>query len=383
MTLSERSPARPNVRRWTWCLWIACAAAFAGCRALGWRGPYRPSEALPAPPIIDLHAHVAGIGAGGSGCFVSPEMARSWKFGLYLSAFGTTRGELEAMGDDVLIDRVAAQVRGASNVHAAVVLALDGWVNQDGELDRSRTQVHVPNDFVARGVARHPCLRFGASIHPRRKDALARLDAAVAQGAVLVKWIPSIMDIDPADPAYGPFYRRMAELGIPLLSHAGKERSFAWARDELADPERLRLPLSLGVTVIAGHVAAGGENGGQRDFDRLVGLMREHPRLLADISALTQANRLGRLREALSEPALEGRLLYGSDFPLMNTALVSPWYFPDRLTRKQMREIGAITNAWDRDVALKRHLGVPAAIFARTAEVLGRRANPGKNGAWR
>ena len=362
--------AKQILRRST--LWLALASGLllGGCHVLGWRGPYRTPQPLPPPPIIDLHAHVAGIGAGGSGCLVSPELAGSWKFGVYLAAFGTTREELAAQGDDILVDRVAAQVAGATNVQAAVILALDGWVNEDGELDPSHTQVHVPNDFVARGVARHPCLRFGASIHPRRKDALARLDAVAAQGAVLVKWIPSIMDIDPADPALEPFYRRMAALGLPLLSHTGKERSFAWARDELADPARLRLPLSLGVTVIAGHAAAGGENEGQRDFDRLVALMREHPRLYADISALTQANRLGRLREALAEPTLEGRLLYGSDFPLMNTALVSPWYFPDRLTRGQMRELGAITNAWDRDVALKRHLGVPADIFQRTAQVL-------------
>lgn len=357
-----------------WCL-LALSLGISGCRILGWTGPYRDPKPLPPPPIIDLHAHVAGIGSGGSGCFVSPEMASSWKFGVYLAAFGVTREELHARGDDVLLDRLAAQVAGASNVHAAVILALDGWIDEKGELDRQRTQVYVPNDFVARGVMRHPCLRFGASIHPRRPDAIARLDDAAARGAVLVKWIPSTMNIDPADPALVPFYRRMAELGMPLLSHAGKERSFAWARDELADPARLRLPLSLGVTVIAGHVAAGGENEGNRDFDRLLALMREHPRLLADISALTQANRHGWLREALAEPGMEGRLLYGSDFPLMNTALVSPWHFPLQLTASEMANIGSITNAWDRDIALKRGLGVPPDIFERTAKILRRPVN--------
>ena len=353
-------------------MWLVLGVT--GCRILGWKGPYRVPRPLPSPPIIDLHAHVAGVGAGNSGCFVSPEMAASWKFGIYLGAFGTSREELHRQGDDVLLDRVAAHVSGSSNVHAAVVLALDGWVDERGELDREKTQVFVPNEFVARGVTRHPRLRFGASIHPRRPDAIARLDAAAAAGAVLVKWIPSNMNIDPADPAYVPFYRRMAELGMPLLSHAGKERSFAWSRDELADPARLRLPLSHGVVVIAGHVAAGGENEGRRDFDSLLGLMREHPRLMADISALTQANRHGWLREALAEPAMEGRLLYGSDFPLMNTALVSPWHFPLQLTRAQMSAISSITNAWDRDVALKRALGVPPDIFRRTAHVLGEAA---------
>lgn len=333
-------------------------------------GPYRPVEALPPPPIVDVHAHVAGLGAKGSGCFVSPALASSYRFGIYLQSFGTSREELLEKGDSVIVERLAAQVAGSAHVTAAVILAMEGVVGADGELDRQRTEFHVPNEFVAAEVRKHPQLRFGASIHPRRKDAIARLDRAVADGAVLVKWIPSIMDIDPADPAYADFYRRMAHHGIPLLSHAGKERSFTHARDELADPERLRLALSLGVTVIAAHVAAGGENEGEHDLVRLSRLMAQHPRLFADISALTQVNRLGHLRTALTDPAMEGRLIYGSDYPLVNTALVSPWFFPMNLTRGQMTAISGMTNVWDRDVELKKALGVPGSVFHRTAEVL-------------
>jgi hypothetical protein len=361
-------PGRRFFRRWF--ILLVGVLLLMGCRLAWFAGSYRPVEPLPPVPIIDLHAHAAGLGGGGSGCFISPAMASSFRFGIYLNAFGTSRAELTEKGDAVLLDRLAAQVEGSAQVAGVVVLALDGVVGMDGELDRRRTQVYVPNDFVRSGARRHPKLLYGASIHPRRTDALERLEQAAAEGAVLVKWIPSIMDIDPSDRAYEGFYRRMVELGIPLLSHTGKERSFTASQDALADPERLRLPLSLGVTVIAGHVAAGGENEGERDYVRLVRMMREFPNLYADISALTQVNRLGRLRDALREPALKGRLLYGSDFPLMNTALVSPWYFPRNLTRVQMGELGAITNAWDRDVGLKQALGVPAEVFQRTSSVL-------------
>ena len=92
---------------------------------------------------------------------------------------------------------------------------------------------------------------YSKRINPNRKDAIERLRAARRDGAVLVKWIPSIMNIDPADPRHLPFYRVMAELGIPLLTHTGMEKAFANARDELADPLRLSLPLEQGVTVIA------------------------------------------------------------------------------------------------------------------------------------
>ena len=41
--------------------------------------------------------------------------------------------------------------------------------------------------------------------------------------------------IDPSDAKIRPFYERMKELGIPLLTHTGQERSFTSARDELAE----------------------------------------------------------------------------------------------------------------------------------------------------
>lgn len=371
-------PGPPLLRRWTRPALFAGGGLAMGLfflREILFRGPYRPPEPAPAG-IVDLHVHTAGIGAGNSGCQVAPALRQSYKFRIYLKAFGTSLAELEAKGDAVVIERVAAMVGASTHVQAAVVLALDGVIDGNGALDPVRTEIHVPNAFVAREVARHPRLRFGASVNPHRTNALELLDTVAAQGAVLVKWIPSVMDIDPADPRWEPFYRRLVRHGLPLLSHAGRERSFTWSRDELADPERLRLPLSLGVTVIAAHVAAGGENGGERDFERLARLMREFPNLYADVSALTQVNRLGWLREALSRPEMAGRLVYGSDFPLMNTALVSPWYYPLNLTRARMAELETIGNPWDRDVRLKEALGVPAEVFTRGAGLLGAAKKP-------
>jgi predicted TIM-barrel fold metal-dependent hydrolase len=333
-------------------------------------GPYRMPDPLPEPEIIDLHCHTAGLGGGDSGCFISRELEESYKFSLYLRAFGTTRAELQAAGDGLLVDRIARHIDHSTRVSRAVVLAMDGPVDSRGELDRGKTQVYVPNEFVARQVAQHPQLLFGASINPLRHDALARLEWAATNGAVLVKWIPSVMHFDPSDPRIVPFYRRMKELGMPLLCHAGQERSFTAALDELCDPRRLRLPLEMGLTVIAAHIASTGANEGQRDTDHLRKMMSEFPNLHSEISSLTQANKLGYLREAVLDPVFHGRLCYGSDFPLVNTPLVSPWMFPLNLTREQMASIAALDNPWDADVTLKTALGVPADIFRRTATLL-------------
>lgn len=337
------------------------------------RGPYRPVVAIPPAPLVDLHVHTAGIGAGNSGCFVSSALQESYKFRIYLDAFGVTREAVAREGDALLIRRISEKISESRRVGAGVILALDGAVDSAGELDRSVSEIYVPNEFVAQETARYTNLWFGASINPYRRDALERLDWAAAHGAVLVKWIPGIMQIDPSDPKLEPFYLRMKALGLPLLTHAGQERSFTRANDALADPERLRLPLRLGLTVIVAHIASTGANQGERDVDRLARLMAEYPNLYSEISSLTQANKPGYLEEALSRPEFAGRLCYGSDFPLINTPLVSPWYFPLRLTSSEMQTLAEIGNPWDRDVALKQALGVPPEIFSRTRDLLGRR----------
>jgi len=330
-------------------------------------GPYRPIEPLP-PGIVDIHCHVAGIGAGNSGCFVSSKLRGSWKFKIYLRAFGVSQSELEEKGDGLIADRTSELLSQSTFVKKAVLLALDGIVGKDGMLDTNRTEIYVPNEFVADAVARHNNLLFGASVNPYRKDGLERLDWAKAHGAVLVKWIPSIMEIDPSDPRIIPFYRKLVELNLPLLSHAGQERSFTSAADGFCDPDKLRLPLSLGVRVIAAHIASTGRYHGERSSDRLARLMREYPNLYSDISSLTLINKHYYLKEALTRPEFKERLLYGSDFPLINTALASPWQYGLQLSPKQLIEISKAKNPWDADVLLKHYLGTPTEIFARSGQ---------------
>ena len=360
---------RPRWRRSALALGTMLLLPLVGCAAL-FRRTTRPPEPLPGAPFDDLHCHVAGLGAGGSGCFVSERLRRSWKVGFYFRSFGVSRRELEQQGDARCADRLSAMLGQSRHVSRAVVLAMDGAVDERGNLDMARTEFYVPNEFVASLAARHTNLLFGASINPYRPDALTRLDQAAAAHAVLVKWLPSIQLIDPADERLVPFYRRMAELRLPLLVHTGAEHSFTWSKDELADPARLRLPLSLGVTVIAAHAAWPGRHDGQRDVDRLACLMKECPNLYADISSLTQLNKLGGLREVLRRPEFRGRLVYGTDFPLINMPIVSPWFFPLDLTLRQRWQISRIRNPWDRDVALKQALGVPAEVFTRAESIL-------------
>lgn len=311
-----------------------------------------------------MHVHVAGIGAGDSACYVSPALKNNWRYKTYLRAFNVTEKELLAHGDAMVIQRISEKIAESKYVKGAVVLALDGVVDENGDLDLARTETYVPNEFVARETAKYSNLFYGASVNPYRHDALQRLDSVARNGAVLIKWLPAIQQIDPADERLIPFYKKFKELDLVLLTHAGAERSFTSVNNLLGDPERLRLPLSLGVKVIAAHAATTGKSEGEDNMKRLLRMFPEYSALYADISSLTQANKL-RYLPGLLKSDICHRLVYGTDFPLINTPLVSTWYYPFKLSRRQKLQISRIANPWDRDVLLKSALNVPQDVFSR------------------
>lgn len=353
------------------------ALAFAGLVAGCGGNPLAGFPDMPpaGEPIVDIHCHTAGIGAGGSGCFISQALRENVRYGIYLNAFEVTETELKKHGDGLVIRRLSERLAKSKYVQSAVVLALDGIV-KNGDLDRRRTECYVPNEFVAAEVRKYPNLHFGASINPHRSDALHRLERAYRDGAVLVKWIPSVMMIDPADPRLMPFYLRMKSLGLPLLCHTGREKSFTIARDDLSDPNQLRFPLSLGVTVIAAHAAGFGDTDGKPNWERMLPMFREYPNLYADISALTIVAHVDHLKLLAKRKDLQGRLLYGSDMPLIATFFNSPNWTPWDFSLPQFVGLSLTANEWDRDVLWKKAAGYSDEVFTRPHKLLRLPAKP-------
>ena len=335
-----------------------------------WLTPAAPIGEAPEMGYIDMHVHVGCMGISDNDCFVSPSIEDSYKFGFYLKAFDTNEDELEAHGDEVIVKKLSAKIAASKWIDKAVVLAMDGIIDTEGALVVDETQVYIPNEYVVEAIAGYDNLLYGASINPNRVDALSRLEQAKRDGAVLVKWIPCIMGIDPAAESLLPFYQKLIELEMPLLTHAGQERSFAHSRDELCDPQRLARPLELGVTVIAAHIATTGKNDGIENFERIMPMFERYSNLYTDISSLTQINKLGYLRSALEIELLHSRMIFGSDWPLQMFPLVSPWYHADSLSFRQAKAVQQLDNQWDRDVVLKRFLGVPEFVFRRSRRLL-------------
>lgn len=320
--------------------------------------------------VLDMHCHVAGIGAGGSGNFLSARMQESWKYRVYLKAFGVTKAEIKQQGDALIIQRVSQRLAKSTRVGSAVLLALDGAIDADGKLDRERTEVYIDNNFLAGEVAKYNNLYFGASVNPYRSDALIRLKKVKQQGAVLIKWLPAIQHIDPADEALISFYRKLIELDLPLLTHAGDEHSFVSADNSLGDPLKLRLPLTLGVTVIVAHAATSGKTAGEDNMQRLLPLFDEYPNLYTDISSLTQVNKMRFLPRLLKAGIDPSRLLYGTDFPLIKTGLTSPFFSLAHVAPWKIMPLFAVKNPWDQDILLKHAYGLPKASYTAAYDLL-------------
>jgi len=342
----------------------------------------RAYEGIDPARLVDVHAHLAGIGTDGSGCEVNARM-RSWRhplsrlrFDFYLSGAGVT--DL-AHADRQVVERLADLARHADLPARRYLLAFDRHYRADGTVDAAKSGFHVPNEWVWRVAREHPGLFAPAiSVHPYRSDALAELERWGARGVKIVKWLPNAMGIDPADPRCDAFYATMRVHEMVLLSHTGKELAVASVADQgLGNPLRLRRPLDAGLRVIAAHCAGLGTD---EDLDRpgrprvasfelflrLMDEERYEGLFFGDLSAVLLFNRSGEhLRTLLEREDLHARLVDGSDYPLPAIdALVHTGSFAREgyITPAESRALEEIYdyNPLVYDFALKRTLRLPA-----------------------
>jgi hypothetical protein len=315
---------------------------------------------------IDVHAHLAGVGTAESGCWRSPRTRSRPTFRLLRRLNGVSSKQLAESFDQDWAARLAGAVR-ESELDRAVALGFDGVYDARGELVEADSQLIVPPAWVFEACRRHPELLPGPSINPFRRDAMERLEECAAGGAVLLKWLPIVQGIDPADPRIRPFYRRVAELGIPILIHAGGgEMTFREVAPELGGVERLRAPLEQGVTVICAH--SGVPVWFSRDPNQLPlvrQLLARYSNLWLDNSGMANPSRFPYLARLARDPLFQSRTLYGSDFPVPAMPLLYP-----RLGTRRVLRIQRVRGPLERDILLKRSLGYPDDTLTRAESVL-------------
>ena len=122
----------------------------------------------------------------------------------------------------------------------------------------------------------------------------------------------------------------------------------------VGDPDKLRVALDEGVTVIAAHGCSYGLFFYERYIPTFLNLVRLYTNFFSDVSALTLPNRVGMLLRLRRYPETHSRLLFGTDYP----HLVFRWPCWGRGSGVSLREIGLADNRFDKQFLFLKYLGV-------------------------
>lgn len=312
--------------------------------------------------VVDVHAHVLEptslleyIKCGKKSVF----------FRLAMKKF---QQENASLSEEVFEAHNESTVRAVdeSLVDFAVALALDRPYLEDGRNPGNFVGFSCSNNFTHNLCRTSQKLLFGASVHPYRSDALDELERVIANGACLIKWLPSAQNIDPAHPKCRAFYEILRRENIPLLSHSGPEHFLRGFGQTLNDPRRLTPALEQGVKVIAAHCGARLMLHERSYFRAWCEMARKYENFFGDISALVTMTRGGILATLAKDEVLNQKLVYGSDFP-------SPpglWSCVHLFKPAKVRELEREGNLFSRSVLACKALGVTDEVFSRGARLL-------------
>ena len=172
---------------------------------------------------LDIHVHLLGNGLSGSGCRVQSVWWQAPFVQIMAHNIGISVSHRSRDLDEIYVRRLRHWLD-SSSLAGVVILACDDVHQEDGIARPDLSRLFVPNDYLFQIAKLEPRILPGISVHPARKDALDALETGVEAGAVLLKLLPCVQIVDPSLPKYRSFWKRMTELGLPLLAHTGGVR---------------------------------------------------------------------------------------------------------------------------------------------------------------
>lgn len=316
---------------------------------------------------IDCHVHIVGDGSSGSDCWFSlPSMWKKFLGRMMIKGLGLPTSTLKTGLDEHYVTNLLENIR-ESEIDAAVILAQDIPYSSSGEKMPDEAQFYVPNEYVAELGRKHEEFIPACSIHPGRPDAMDELEKCIEAKMPVLKLLPNCLNIDYMDRKYIPFWERMAEAGMILLTHTGGELTVKVYDPSFGDPKKLEILLDCGVTTIAAHSAG---RSGIFDPDwtsDLLDLFKKFPHLYGDSSALSSINRARTLKHILAED-IQSRIIHGSDYPVPVSGL-GPMLM-GKLSWEDYRATSKIPNIIERDYQIKRRIGFDEDKFTRMDTLL-------------
>src|SRR3954466_8033987 len=101
--------------------------------------------------VLDVHVHVVGTGADGTGCFVGPRMSsltsplEYLKFSVYEQASGVT--DMDHC-DLQYVDRLVGLMKTQAPHGRGLLMAFDKYYDAEGKPDPEFTEFFTPNEYV-------------------------------------------------------------------------------------------------------------------------------------------------------------------------------------------------------------------------------------------
>jgi predicted TIM-barrel fold metal-dependent hydrolase len=286
--------------------------------------------------IIDNHVHIVGRGD-----VYKEDLYWTKKFeqGIGFWALKVLKGWLfTKVGDRHMRKTLLKQARKLKHIDHVVVLAFDNVYDVDGTYrgpnqengDNILSTVYVSNKFINQLCKENSQLLLGMSVHPFRPDAVEELEQ-YKDNAVLCKWIASSQLIDmskennTAQDKLIKFYKKLAEIKLPLLYHTGVESSIPASTpgyEKFNSPEYIETALNLGVTVILAHCGCSYFDIIQDNVVKeVIELFKKQAdqgldwNLYVDISALFSPFRKSEILDEIFNNIPASKMIYGSDFP--------------------------------------------------------------------
>ncbi len=179
--------------------------------------------------VIDIHFHV-GLRGDSQPCRgqVSAYMQQQLAFKIFLLY---ARIDPKRVNDRTLREATERILGSFQLVKQVVCLALDPvYEAGSGKRREDLSHMWVDNQYVVElcnTFSHERRVLFGASVHPYDPEFESRVKDCVAQGAVLLKWLPSAQGIDLTDARVARALKVLATARggkpLPLLLHVGPE----------------------------------------------------------------------------------------------------------------------------------------------------------------
>ena len=322
-------------------------------------------------------------------CYVNPIQKRTNSGRIFLDAAQVPLDETVVEGSDqIIFKKLVQRLKASRYIKKSVLLGLDGVYDQvTGRFNIEQSAFRFSNSFLlsqinaANSDSKDPFLLYGPSINPFAKGAVENLRKAKQEGAVLIHWVPCLMGFNPSEEnkILNEFYLTLKELKLPLLVQVGKTGLTSNENSENCSIQNLLPALKMEIKVMVSEMIPMNNLNLSQGFkslntkgNELSDLMKQYSNLYLVMSS--QPN----LKQTLQWPVqwlknYRERIYYGSNWPwLILEQGYDPahWQFTRLPISKEWKIfIPTLDNVIDRDIAIKKSLGMDPTILLNTVDL--------------